>query len=74
MMGFVPLYSSFPSGPTVLRSLTFVKSSVLARPANADAAKSRVCRLPGRQKKNDKNQYFERIITIVSEMQPKECV
>ena len=51
-MGFIPLYSSFSfsSGPAVLRNLTLVKSSVLARPANADAAKSRVWRLPvGRQ-------------------------
>ena len=39
-MGFIPLYSSFSfsSGPAVLRNLTLVKSSVLARPANADAA------------------------------------
>jgi len=73
-MGFVPLYSSFPSGPAVLRSLTFVKSSVLARPASAEAAKSRVCRLPGRRKKNATIQYFERVITILIEMQPKRCV
>ena len=59
MVGFVPLNSSFSSGPAVLRSLTLVKSSVLAKPASADAAKSRVCRLPAERYKFDNPKFWQ---------------
>ena len=47
IVDFVPLYSSFSSGPAVFFNLTLVKSSVLASPAIADAARLTVCLLPG---------------------------
>ena len=56
MRGFVPSYSlfSFSSGPAVFLRRILVKSSVLARPANADAERSTiVCRLPA-----DGNTFF----------------